>query len=166
MARFCEGATAPYDVLALKPECTWVMGQGTGQLGSTSFGSCVGLVLWCEETKEGIVAHYSGSLGHAKFQDRAKADTQEILLKGGTSGKAWKAWVFGGVSLAKGTDLIASSLDQTKALIDLVRDGTPATGGFAHQIDGYPGHGSVSLDLATGAVSFGTGSGKKIPDML
>jgi hypothetical protein len=142
------------------------MGKDAGELVSTSFGSCVGLVLWCEDTKEGIVAHYSGSLGHAKFQDQAKADTQEILLKGGTAGRAWKAWVFGGVSLAKGTDLIASSLGQTTALIDLVREGTPATGGFAHQIDGHPGHGSVRLDLATGEVSFGTGSGKKILDTM
>jgi len=169
MARFCEGTMAPYDMWALKPECTWVMGKEAGTLGSTSFGSCVGLVLWCPATKEGVVAHYSGSLGNPKFEAQAQADTQDILLKAGTGGKDWNAWVFGGISLSKDTDLIASSIGQTKHLIDLVRGELPTHGGFAHQIADYPGYGQVSLDLATGAVTLTaeTGkSGKKILDVL
>ncbi|MBW6400562.1 hypothetical protein KPL78_22070 [Roseomonas sp. HJA6] len=169
MARFCEGSMAPYNVLSLTHECTWVMGSTAGTLGSTSFGSCVGLVLWCPATKEGVVAHYAGSLGHPTHQAQARDDTQEILLKAGTAGKAWNAWVFGGMSLSSGTLLSASSVGQTKQLIDLVRAELSGPNGFTHQLDGYPGYGKVSLDLATGEVTLSveaSGSGSRILDLL
>lgn len=163
MATFYNGPNAPY---MFGPETSWCSGTGAGTLRSRGFGSCVGLVLYCPSSAVGAVAHFSGSLGEATNQQTARNDADQILLAlRPVVATPWNAWVFGGTSLSKtnsststldALDLGTSTVDQTKALIDIVRAALDADAQYqiAYQTDGYPGHSSVSLDLASGAVTF------------
>lgn len=163
MARLYKGQNAPY---MFEPKTSWCWGADTGTLGSRGFGSCVGLVLYCPSTAVGAVAHFSGSLGETAHQPTARSDAGEILLALRPEvATPWDAWVFGGTSLAKtassasildALDLGTSTVDQTKALIDIVRAALDADGQYeiTYRTDGYPGHSSVSLNLADGAVAF------------
>lgn len=156
---------APY---RFKDECTWCTGSGSGQLYSLGFGSCVGMVLYGPKQKIGVVAHYSGSLGSAKFIHLVAPDTLEILRAVCPIGPGmWKAWVFGGKSLEKHSDIASTTIDDTKRLIDTVRS-TLKTNKYIpinmlpnnpeynepEMTTKYVGHDAVYLDLATGKVSW------------
>ena len=166
MAYKAPGTKAPY---RFKDECTWVTGKDAGELSSTGYGSCVGLVLYGPRHRIGVVAHYSGSLGTKKFIHTVEPDTLEILrdvcplLPG-----IWKAWVFGGKSLEKHSQIATKTIDSTKALIDEVRrvlkgnkyipiNMLPNHPEFKEpeMTTAYVGHDSVKLDLASGTVIWG-----------
>jgi hypothetical protein len=167
------GNVAPY---LHDTECRWCTGSANGVLSSTSFGSCVGLVLYGPRHQIGMVAHYSGSLGHPQHEDKVRADTQEILrgvcpvLPG-----IWDGWVFGGESLMENTEIRTNTQGQTRNLIDLVREEIAHNPYIPINIiasrrtvpemqDGqYIGHKGVSLDLATGQVTWDDGVKKIVP---
>lgn len=155
------GTVAPY---LFDTECRWCTGRGAGTLSSSSFGSCVGLVLYGPRHKIGVVAHFSGSIG--KNLRKARADTLEILrdvcpvLPG-----VWNAWVFGGRSLSD-IGLHTGTRPMTKSLMDAIRE-TIRTNPYipinviASQLTApemrpgtYVGHGAVQLDLSDGSVSW------------
>jgi hypothetical protein len=145
---------------------SWCDGTGTGQLSSKGFGSCVGLVLYCPSTTIGAVAHFSGSLGKPVHQETARKDAEQILLSLRTAEPLnWNAWLFGGDSLSKTSssastisalDLKTGTVEQTKALMDIVRKALDDDGHFAftYRTEGYPGHSAVVLNLADGTVAF------------
>lgn len=159
------GTSAPY---RFQPECTWCMATGQGTIGSTSFGSCVGMVLWSPDHHIGVVAHFSGSMGSPNYHARVQADVLEILCcVCPVSPGMWVGWVFGGVSLA-GTfsELASTAFGQTRTLIDLVR-ATIRTNPYIpinlmrsrriapEMQDGtYIPHKGVRLDVANGQVAW------------
>jgi hypothetical protein len=161
-----EGNSAPYK---FDIECRWCTGAGAGTLGSKSFGSCVGLVLYSPIHRIGVVAHYAGSLGNPKYIEKAKKDTLEILRDVcPISPGIWKAWVFGGVSLNPKSEHSTSTVQQTKALINAIRQELKTNQYIPVNLlrknpeyqepemqDAYVGHSEVSLDLATGKVTWG-----------
>lgn len=137
-------------------ECTYVIGSGEVTLGSTSFGSCVGLVMHCPATGEGVVAHFSGSLGNeSTYPGKAVADTKEILNRCSSS-SSWNVWVFGGDSIAKNAFFETTAMKQTKNLVDLIRDTLDKSSGytFAYKTSGHPGHYGVQLNCKTGEVTW------------
>ena len=166
MAKECVGGVAPYNPseqpLKGPPLCTYCVGSGSGTLSSTSYASCVGLVLYHKESATGVVAHFPGSMGAEKWHDLARTDTLEILAKVAAHGGAWKSWVFGGASLAEKP--LPSTAPNTKALIDLIRDklddeswgqSTSPAKKVTHQLGGgYVGYRGVTLNLADGKVTF------------
>lgn len=168
MAKRHLGNTAPY---LFDNECRWCFGDNGETLRSTSFGSCVGMVLYSPRHNMGVVAHYSGSLGAKKFHDKVCTDTQEILrsvcpvLPG-----IWLGWVFGGVSLMKNSGHATTTVEKlTIPLIDLVRDQLrinpyiPINSVKKNRIDPemqdrkYVGHKGVALNVATGTVTWNDG---------
>lgn len=159
------------DAVYIDEECTWCFGVNTGTLGSTSFASCVGLVLHSPRHTMGVVAHYSGSLGADTCRQKVRNDTLEILravcpvLPG-----IWKAWVFGGVSLMSNAEIVSPTVaTRTIPLIDRVREQLRANPYIPinvlrrertdpEMVDGnYIGHKGVLLDVATGAVTWDDG---------
>jgi hypothetical protein len=165
MASKQNGNTAPY---SFSGECTWCTGVGQGSLSSSSFGSCVGLAMFSPQHGIGVVAHYPGSLGLPKHRAVVHTDTMEILrdvcpVQPGI----WKAWVFGGASLAPNSDYNTSTVPMTKALIDAVRHELKMNPYIPVNVlknspqfqepemtGGYIGHKAVRLDLQTGKVTW------------
>lgn len=166
------GDYAPYNAKAnlFGPQCTWVTGSATGVLRSDSFGSCVGLVLFGPNHGIGVVAHFAGSFGALPHRAAAEADTQEILravcpVQPGI----WDGWVFGGKSLRESPDIATTTRPMTRALIDLIRrqllinpyipvNRLASRRTQPEMRDGeYVGHAGVSLDLATGKVTWQDG---------
>ena len=171
MAVKFENNKAPYRFL---DECTWCTANSAGTLSSTGFGSCVGMALFSPVHRIGVVAHFAGALGNRKkYGNHAETDTLEILrdvcpVQPGI----WKAWVFGGASISKDTDLIASTVEDTEGLIDTVRQ-TLKTNPYIPfnllhnnkewqememslaQGKPYSSHKSVKLILETGKVQWG-----------
>ena len=162
MAKKCEGGNAKYE---FGEETYWCTGAGEGTLESSSFGSCVGLVLFDPQRNIGMVAHYSGSLGKEKYQQKVRDDTHEILetVCPNRTGN-WNGWLFGGTSLESksassgslaGLDLGTSTVEQTKNLMKTVREQLqtekmPVT----WKSEGYPSYKAVKLDLSTGTPDF------------
>jgi len=149
-------------------KCTWCTGTTAGILRSTSFASCVGLVLYGPTQKIGVVAHYSGSLGHDNRKRRVHDDTQEILRAVcPISPGIWDAWVFGGISLQKNFTGSLMTVVQTKSLIDTIRKELKENKYIPINLlrsrrtspemndETYVPHGEVSLNLADGKVTWG-----------
>lgn len=158
------GTFAPY---RFREECTWCTATAYGNISSTSFGSCVGMVLWSPDHRIGVVAHFSGSMGAAIYHAQVQADALEILRSVcPISPGMWLGWVFGGMSLAGDPDLRTSAGGQTSGLIDLVRatmrtnpyipiNLMPSRRTAPEMQDGtYIPHRGVSLDVATGQITW------------
>lgn len=134
--------------------CRWVKGKGAGTLESHSFGSCVGLVLWSPKHLIGVVAHYSGSMGHA----HATTDTLEILKQVcPVSPGIWHARIFRG-SEANPNVAWGVTSSTSRLTMEGVIDGVKQNPYFPCQrrIEGQ-GHEGVRLTLATGLVSWERG---------
>jgi hypothetical protein len=154
--------TAPYD--RHNPETTWCTGHTGGSLGSTSYGSFVGLVLYKPATKEGAVAHFPGGLGKPQFANTVTADADDILddVLGVVVQGNWLLWVFGGESLSVNSQHESSAIPQTKSLIDLVRGrargrlGGNRMAGMEPEMgaNSYVGHKGVNLSLADGKITW------------
>jgi hypothetical protein len=162
MALLFDGSMAPY---RHRTECTWVYGKGTGTIGSTSYGSCVGLVLFRPLGNAGAVAHFAGSMGAPDEKHRVESDVDEIVgrCRDGTHGEEeWQAWVFGGTSLAQGGhDSSTKMLERSRSLLDTVRAALPSVARWrALKIElknqGYPGYLGVKLNLGTGKIAWET----------
>jgi hypothetical protein len=167
MARKNNGADAPCNPLLQNPPTSWCNSAGNANavtLSSTSFGSCVGLVLWNPATYRGAVAHFPGRFGHVQYQQRVQQDVAQILadIIPAPVAADWKTWIFGGESLgSSGADSGATT--QTRALIDLVRNDVRAylVGHLveAHLepetvLNSYVGHRGVTLTLANGTITW------------
>ncbi|MEJ8851539.1 hypothetical protein [Variovorax rhizosphaerae] len=158
------GLDAPY----FEGTCTWVMADGAGVLTSSSFGSCVGLVLYGPRHQRGVVAHFAGELGLQRANVRRY--TTEILRQAcPVLPGPWTAWVFGGASLCVGTDAITmTAKSMTMPLINAVRQAlrvnpyipvnvlrrAAALRGPETQEGTYTSHTAVALDVATGIVTW------------
>lgn len=158
MVQFFDDGIAIY---RNQTECTCGYRTDTGTVRSSSFGSCVGLVLYRKSSKAGAVAHFSGSMGHKDHLETARADVRTIMLNvahGSTDSETWLCWIFGGTSLRKDTDFSGSSVQkQTKTLIDTVRHEVSKQANIfavAMQIEGYEGHSGVTLDVASGELTW------------
>ena len=137
-------------------ECNWKMRKfdEVGCLESSSFSSCVGLVIYDQETKTGVVAHYSGSLG-INGLGTAEEETKKIINACKKAGlKNCKARIFGGASL---NDLLDTrgTVKTTLLLRKKIRDVVSSTDCISEVIVEPKGHKEVTLDLRTGKVSFG-----------
>jgi hypothetical protein len=183
-----NGAVAPYNRTIPRNQnqpTTWCNGvappaQGgivpapagafvTPILGSTDFGSCVGLVMYCPSTHQGAVAHFPGSVNLVT----AKADIQEILQDVCPAPvQNWKVWIFGGESLSGKSVHASAFIPGTQALIRLVRDDVwehlAPQGGPDHlspptepemEANRYVAHKGVTLTLANGTLEWHALSG-------
>ena len=162
MATKSNDNTASYD--SSNPETTWCTGSIGGTLGSTSYGSCVGLVLYNPITKAGAVAHFPGSLGAPQYRNTVGVDADQILddvLPVPVQGQ-WHLWIFGGESLTKSSEHFSSAIPQTQWLLDFVRRkartrliGNLRPGSEPEmQPIGYVGHKGVNLNLADGKITW------------
>lgn len=151
MAKLLTGDDAIYE----HGFCVWVTGTAPGKLKSGSFNSCVGLVLWADTKKNGAVAHFSGSM--SQTLDVARQDAGDILLKirdGSQDAQAWKAWIFGGISLREKFDFVGTR----KGTLDLMAGvrGVVDKAGLkvTMQTGAEESHQQVVLDLSAGTVDW------------
>jgi hypothetical protein len=169
MAGKSNDNTAPYDPLTsfTTSFCCNPVTVTTGTLSSTSYGSCVGLVLYNVASKIGAVAHFPGSLGvGAKRKKTALADVVQIVrevCREPPHGE-WKVCVFGGDSLAKNTNFPTTTVPTTKGLIDLIREQVKTllnghlveTGTAPEAVfqTSHVGHFGVRLNLSGGTIDW------------
>ena len=133
MAKLDEGHEAEYDPnkqkFGEKTECHWCTGTSGAVLSSSSFNSCVGLVLHrgFGEQFAGAVAHFPGTMGGSRSYTRAdiKAIFEKLEELYGVTASPWKAWIFGGMNLDVTGDS-PSSQKLTTNLLGFVRKALPA----------------------------------------
>ena len=114
MATKSDNNTAPYSWI--DPQTTWCASSGSGTLGSSGYGSCVGLVLYDPVGKAGAVAHFPGSYGAVQHAETVKTDADEILndVCPAPVQAKWYAWIFGGESLTGGSQFDQAPLVRPK----------------------------------------------------
>lgn len=154
---FTSGGEAKYDPKNFTTTA-WCKTPVNDRIISSSFGSCVGLVLWAKG-KGGAVAHFPGTLGDKAYADQVVSDTVDVLAGLNMStGTGWTMWVFGGSSLSIGSDFSTSTTLMTQSLIKKVRevvlDKCPGVTESNVTKDKYASCKEVSLYVSTGLVTF------------
>lgn len=100
-------ATANLSKTSIRVPMAGIVASSAPSVLETLLGSCVGIALWCQETRQGALAHVmlSDSLGCTKqpgrFVDTAIPEMLDQLAKNGARRRAIVAKVCGGSNMFK-----------------------------------------------------------------